>query len=208
MNFTKTITRTDLGIISRVSMKRFAQGISAEQLSFLIGKPTDYIDQIELLQADVYSAEDLNCIAAALHEKDGECFYSAKEDDSLLEVAMSKELVTDKLVYSCNIINPDQQKLLYYSLQDEAAELQHQNETHYVLEKTLITNAISILILTGYFYEGRLAVEIYQSLNSFLEKKINPDLLREVVHSFITDQQEEQLEISKNDDNRLVYQRP
>jgi len=65
----KEMTDNHLEIIYKVMMKRIAKGYSPVQLSFLIGRPQDYIDRVEAFQLPCYTTGEISIIALALGDE-------------------------------------------------------------------------------------------------------------------------------------------
>lgn len=204
MNNTKTMTRTQLDILYRVMMKRIAKNFSAEKLSFLIGRKADYVTNVEMLETDPYSIDDLACIAAALEEEDIENFYPLGVDDSDVHVRMVIELVADKYNYTCTLLNTNLTEQPYFFLQEYSAEaiLIAENNDY---DAILATSAIAVQIKAGCFFESQSAVKVYQSINRFLGLTLSPTYIENALNSFCTQDNDAVLQKQQNGSKRFVY---
>lgn len=180
------MTCTQLETYYRVMMKRIAKHYSAEKLSFLIGRSSDYVKLVEMLEADPYSSDDLKCIATALEEKNDTTFFPLVDDGSLVEVNMQVELAGDKCIYNCAFSKAGQSYQPYFTLQEVCAEgvrLQENNEH----DSILANDAIELLIKSGYFYESRMPVKVYHAVNRFLKSSLSPTYIENALNSFCAD---------------------
>ena len=204
MKTTKTMTRTQLETLYRVMMKRIAKNFSAEKLSFLIGRKDDYVGLVEMLEADPYSDDDLKCIAVALEEEDVENLCPSVADDTNVSVQMEIELIADKCTYRCAVIDPERNLQPYFLLQEHSFEsviLIENNE----FDAVLANAAITLQIKAGYFFESRLAVKIYQSINRFLGVTLSPTYIENALNSFCTEDNDACLQKQQNNEKRFVY---
>jgi hypothetical protein len=209
MNLLKTITRLELEILYRIAMKRITKKFSTEQLSFLIGKPDDYVKNIEMLQTKFYTPEDLKCISIAFDDYDVDSYHPASMDETELEVRMEKQLINQQLFYKCTVHSADNENYEYFSLMDVSPVV---TEDDLKTESVLAKDALKLLIDAGNFFEARFAVDFYLSLNDFLGRTLNPDALKkalkELVHQPVHGQEKsgalfQLVEIAQN---RFAYQ--
>lgn len=204
MNNRKTMTRTQLEVHYRVMMKRIAKNLSAEKLSFLIGRKADYVSNAEMLVTDPYSTEELTCIAAALEETDVENFCPLVADDNLVHVKMERAFAADKCNYQCVVINADHTEEIYFMLQENSAEsilLIENNE----YDACIAREAITVLIKVGYFFQSHLPVKIYHRINQYLGVTLSPTYIENALNSFCTEDQKASLQIEQNSEKRFVY---
>jgi len=103
-NTTKQMTRNQLDTQHRITVKRLAKNLTAEKLSFLMGRPADYVSNIEMLIADTYTMDDIRSVANALLEKNFKSFFADVADQALVHVVMEIEVTCNKCGYTCSII--------------------------------------------------------------------------------------------------------
>jgi hypothetical protein len=205
----KLINRLELEILYRIGMKRISKNFTTEQLSFLIGKPDDYVVKIELLQAEFYTPEDLKCICIAFDDYDVDSYHPAGIDETELEVRMERQLVNQHTFYKCTVHSADDQEYEYFNLMDVSPTLIEQDIK---TESALAKAALQLLIDAGNFYEARFAVDCYLSLNDFLGKHFNPDAvkkaLKELMHQNETglDKTGPLIQLIEIAQNRFAYQ--
>ena len=182
-NTTKQMTRNELEIQNRVTVKRLAKKLTAEKLSFLIGRPADYVRNIEMLVAGTYTMDDLRCVAAALQEKNFKTFFPDVADHSLVNVQLETEVIGDKCKSTCSIITGDGKTLPYITFQEEIPEAVRIIENN-EYDTRIANDAVEMLIRAGYFYKSRLPVTIYHALNRFLKITLSPTYLENALNRF------------------------
>jgi hypothetical protein len=173
-----TITRFELGILYRIMMKRIANNLSPAQLSFLIGKPDDFVHSVEMLESGFYSAEDFRCIASAMEEVDTLLFYPVNPDETKVQAEMKKKYFGNACVYTCNIIDPHGKTETYFTLTDDT-EFNKLSQELDDEEFSLASDGILLLLQTGYFSDARMAIEPYLAINLFLQRRLKPDAIKE-----------------------------
>ena len=192
MNNTREMSSNQLETLYRVMMKRIAKGLSAEKLSFLIGRAPDYISNIEMLHTRPYSITELKCIASALEEKNFKTFFPDLDDYTMVNVMMESEVYGNRLMHTCAIISGEHKKQTYFTLQEDARQevplIEIDKDIKTVKEEVKIArDAIKLLISADYFFEPRLPVHICQSINRFLKIIVSPAYIEQVLNSFCKD---------------------
>lgn len=181
---TNLIFRNQLGIIYQVMMQRITKQMSAEELSFLIGRPSDYVAEVEMLKIEPYNTDDIKYIALALKDKEIRFPAPASEINNKMKITMRRAVLNGSLMHSCGINLQDGTILNYFSLHESmrtAAALEDNEHGYYV---GLISDTLSVLLAAGYFYEYRLPVKIYRSINRFLKLKMNLAHVKEALYNF------------------------
>lgn len=177
----RTINRYELGILYRIVMKRITSNQSPKQLSFLIGKPDDYVSGVEMLETRFYTAEDVRCIASALEEVEILSFYPVNADESEIQVELEKVYFENYCVYTCTIINELGERENYFTLTDdtEFKELSQEQDDE---EFSLASDGILLLIQANYFCDPRMAIEAYLAINFFLQRTLRADAIKAALH--------------------------
>jgi len=187
-NTTKQMTRNQLEIQHRVTVKRLAKKLTAEKLSFLMGRPADYVTNIERLEADTYTMDDIRAVAAALQEKNFKTFFPDVVDDNLVNVEIETEIIGDKFKYTCSVF-AGHTKVPYLTFQEElpeAVKIIENNE----FDTRIANEAVEILIRAGYFHKSRLPAKIYHALNRFLKVTLSPTYLENALNRFCDGEQQ------------------
>lgn len=190
MSNTRELTSSALETLYRVMLKRISKRLSAEKLSFLIGRPADYVSNIEMLHTRPYSIPELKCVAAALEENDYRVFFTDVDHSTIVNAMMELEISGKKLMHTCSIINGEQEKTGMFQLQEDAAAEVHliDNYTNNLIlakeDIKIARDAVKLLISADYFFEPRLPVHIYQSINNFLKTALSPAYIEEALNSF------------------------
>ena len=187
-------------------MKRVGSNYSPEQLSYLIGKPDDYVAKVELLEADLYTAEDLRCIATALGDEEVDSYYPLHTDESQLVVSMQKEYTSETCIYTCNILEGEEVAYNYFTLKDDS-ERSIQSIQDSDSERSLVTDALQLLLKADFFYEEQMAVKVQMALQFILARKLNPCTIKSAIKDFCAGQQP-LLQTVMIENARLGYQQP
>lgn len=206
MTTTEVIPAFQLATIYRVMLKRIAKGYSADQLNFLIGAPFDHIKDIESLLKSFYSMDDLERIVLALEESNPQSLFSAIDNEDELQIIVNKEYHQRKIVHAYFTTNRQGQEEELFRLQEdefqELADLEEGNETVGVVSDT-----IDVLIRSGYFYEPKLAYEIFQTINRLRSEHLNPVYIQYALQKFCGDEcQDEKLRLIGSSDGPYRYQ--
>ena len=178
MEYMTKIKEIHLETVYRVMMKRIAKGYSAEQLSFLIGQPDEYVAGVEMFQAPDYPIAMLKRIARALEERSFMDFFPPVDDGETVMVQMESMNYGFKIVYACGVITPDGNKELRFIL-EEKFDIEADIDEIGLLA---VRFAISLLIRHGYFCKPRLPLEVFLTINKFLKKTVNPDHIKEILN--------------------------
>lgn len=185
MNYLAEITETQFQIIYKVMIKRIAKGYSAEQLSYLLGRPRNYIAKVECFDHDCYHITELSRIAQALEENDYTSFLPETIIDDKVKIRMEKNLAGDTYTYTCASITQEHSRKIRFVLEE------------YIGRKVLsgfsgirdydiliILDMVEVLIRDGYFRKLRSPLDIFTYINKFLKFVISPYCLQLVLDSF------------------------
>jgi transcriptional regulator with XRE-family HTH domain len=183
MNIPKQITRNQLETIRLIMVKRMAANLSAEKLSFLMGCEQNYVSNIEQLEAEPYTIEEIKRVAIALKEKNFKSFFLKVSDDTLVKAMMETEVIGNHRRYTCNVIAPNETKQLSFILQEELPEVTRLIENN-DFDGGIASDAIALLIRGGYFFKFRLPVNIYYRINLFLKTTISPTYVQNALNDF------------------------
>lgn len=204
MKNSKTITLFTLAVLYRIAIKRIAKNLSPAELSFLIGRSIDFVNQVELLQTDFYTPEDIRCIATALEEENLESYYPLHTDETVVKVIMEKEMDNKACIYSCSIVKEDGELYSYFTLKDDfSGNALVGDDADFQI--SVATDALQVLIKTEYFYESQLAVQVYLAIRFFLLRSIHPAAIKEAFLNLCLGD-EPLLEMVELEDERLAFQ--
>jgi len=187
MTTTETIPAFQLATIYRVMLKRIAKGYSADQLNFLIGAPSDHIQDIESLQEPFYSINELERISMALEETNPQSLFSTINNEDELQIVVNKEFNQFKIVHTYSRVNwQGQEEALFRLQEDEFQELEDLEKSNETLG--IVSDTIDVLIRSGYFYEAKLPYEIFQTINSLRPDPLNPVYIQYALQRFCGDE--------------------
>jgi hypothetical protein len=84
--------------IYQVMLKRISKNYSAEELSFLMGYPPDFVSRVEGLEIIGYGPKEIKHIAKALEERNLNSFYHKEDLFGLCDVEIER-IDDDRLPY-------------------------------------------------------------------------------------------------------------
>lgn len=183
MNVLEEITRTQLETIYRVMIKRIAKGFTAEQLSFLIGKEGNYIRSVEMLDEPCYAISELEKIAMALEETNFKSFFPRVHDES--EIIVGVESHNDGLhrEQSYVIVDENGTDQSLFTIKEDVFENFGENMLSEE-NSEIARDAVMLLIRAGYFFEAKLPLEVFQSINTFLTVPLSPFYIQQALNGF------------------------
>ncbi|WP_442587762.1 hypothetical protein ACSBL2_17090 [Pedobacter sp. AW31-3R] len=154
------VKRSHLYVIRNVFNKRTLKSYSAETLSFLIGKPNDYVSKVESFHEECYPVDVLEHIAKALDQKDYLSLISAGEPDDLVKASMKVEWQDNFLHQECFMYTEDGGvEMMYMVSKNMELPFYGAGNDPEVYELTTILETIDVMIRDGYFDEPRLPFE-------------------------------------------------
>jgi len=183
MKIPKQMTRNQLETIRLIMVKRMAANLSAEKLSFLMGRHADYVSLIEMTEADPYTMDDIKRIGAALREINFKSFFPGVSDETLVKVEMETEVLGGQRRYTCHIIAPNQTRQLCFILQEDLPEVSRLRENN-EYDDGIANDAIALLIRVGYFFKSRLPVTVYHDINRFLKRTLSPTYVQNALNNY------------------------
>ena len=173
-----------IDVVHGIQVKRIALGYSQEDLSFLLGKPANYICQIEhFLPKKEYYALDIFRLA--------QIFYCKPKDLFTIKSLQSNRVTIGIYQYS------DNYAIKYYeaySFQENKIILLYHLTEHiqcsYGLKsiRSSLKECIDGLLHTTFFDEGEEAWYIFKYCTTILKSPFRPKHLIEALHTFTQDE--------------------
>ena len=185
---TTEITDYNLEILNKVLMRRITKGYTSFELSFLIGRPLDYIRDVESLKSPIYSRTDLSVIAAALGDEDHYSYLPAVDNESLLQASIQKTMRDNKFYYTCTTSNGSQTPSIRFMIYEDARiNLQAEPAAVRTRHINLIKDAVLYIASGGFFDTPKLPLDILHKVNSVLSTDINVSTLDKLIQWFSGD---------------------
>ena len=186
MTTIKEIPALQFETIYRIMLKRIGKGYTAEQLSFLIGAPERYIQEIEELERPFYSPQDLDRIVIALEESNPESLFPRSESETIYRIIVCKEYDQGKFIHAYYRVNEDDHQEELFRLYEEGSpEFNDMIKSEETID--LVSDTIEVLIRTGYFYEPKIPYEIFETINKLRPEPINPYFIQFALERFQAD---------------------
>lgn len=173
MKTTKLLTVFQLETLYRIILQRIAKGYTAGQFAFLIGAAPGYVEEVEAFQRPFYSGDDLQRIALALEEEHLQNLYPAVSDSDQVLISVQKEKYKHRWIYTyCAVDEQKEEEVLFMLREDVDPEQDDLPDGDDIL--AIVEDTVDILIRSGYFYEAKLPMEVFQSINRLLPTYISP----------------------------------
>jgi transcriptional regulator with XRE-family HTH domain len=186
MTTIKEIPALELDTIYRIMLKRIGKGYTAEQLSFLIGAPEGYIQEIETLERPFYTTQDLDRITIALEESNPESLFPRTENETIYRIIVSSSFEQGKFVHAYyRVYEDDQQEELFRLYEEGSPEFDDMMKSEETVD--LVGDTIDVLIRTGYFYEPKSPSEIFKTINNLRPEPINSYFIQFALERFQSD---------------------
>ncbi len=173
------IPKSHLQIISGIFKARTLKSFSPEVLSFLVGRPDNYVDSVESFKTECYPPQVLNKLSAILGDIDYGC--PALEDILVDSVKVESETSFhgDFRFQNCILYKDNDEKEVFFSNGVNLTTdswLDKSAPSYYNL--VIITDTIALLTREGYFDVPRTALAIFTHIQNTFDLGITPDNLR------------------------------
>jgi len=183
MKTTKILTVFQLEILYRIILQRIAKGYTAGQLAFLIGAASQYVEEVEAFQRPFYTSDDLHRIALALEEEHLQNLYPSVTDNDELLISVQKTEYKNRWVYTyCRVDEQNEEEVLFMLREDLDPTHEDMPDGDDVL--AIVEDTIDVLTRSGYFYEAKLPIEVFQSINKLLPTYISPFYIQLAMATF------------------------
>jgi hypothetical protein len=162
----KSMERDVMHTIYQVMLKRISKNYSAEELSFLMGYPPDFIGNVESLQGMGYGPKAIKRIAKALEEKNLNSFYCEEDVFGLCDVEMERIDEGGVLIHRCTVYQGETgiPSFLLNEIVSDQQKSVATDDPYYLMAK----NCIKLLLDSGYFYVAKSNQQIFKRINRFL----------------------------------------
>ena len=187
MKTTKVLTVFQLETLYRILLQRIAKGYTATQLAFLIGAAPQYVEEVEAFERPFYTGDDLERIALALEEEHLQNLYPSVSDNDEVLISVQKQKYRNRWVYTyCNVDEQNEEEVLFMVREDVDPVLDDFPEGDDIF--AIVEDTIDVLMRSGYFYEAKLPMEIFQSVNKLLPTYISPFYIQMAMKGFCEEQ--------------------
>lgn len=182
----------DILIYYRMLLQRISRHLSPVEVSFLMGKPLDFMSKVERFRIKKIFIQDVVVMHRALAVNSINSMMHLGEDISSQENAYELHVtkLADRVIYDMYKIDVEQdQKVIEFKLIDIRHDIDHyKNSTAEEVKK--ISAFLDEQIDKGYFSEERTAYEIHNLCCEKLEKYIQPKNLMLVLDELLQGSEE------------------
>lgn len=177
----------DILIYYRMLLQRISRHLSPEEVSFLMGKPLDFMSKVERFRIKKIFIQDVVVMHRALAVNSINSLMHLGEDNSSQDNAYELHVtkLADRVIYEMYKVDVQQdQKIKEFKLIDIRHDIDpYTNSTTEEVKKIRIL--LDEQIDTGYFSEERIAYEIHNLCCEKLEKYIQPKNLMLVLDELL-----------------------
>lgn len=198
-----SITRFHLESLYRIMLKRIGKGYSTRDLSFLIGRETDYINQVEMLMVPLYSEDELQYIAGALEEDEAANLLLNADDHILLTVAVECEQQEQTLTRAYYEVNAEDDRKLLFMLKEEVLE-DFDDDSAEAACLDSVRCLLEALLGSGYFHQNRNALEIFETLRPLTAFELRPSFVDWALDD-LSDEENTERMLEKSVSNEICY---
>lgn len=168
------VTETTLKTVHHVMCNRIRKGYSAELLSCLIGKPSDYIDNAEFFRERCYTPSVVSKLIRLLGIPDESWDRSRKEDAERIPVGMEKTMIGGYNTYVCTSYLAT--VAITRFLVQEPASLAVKLESYVIsaYDLSIVVDAVYLMTRDGFLDQPMLAMDVLLYINDLLQVEVNP----------------------------------
>jgi len=187
-------------------LQRISQGLSPQEVSFLMGKPLDFMSKIESFKIKTILAIDYYIFYRVLNVSSTNSIMLPGMEINLQKHTYELEVtkLNDRVVYLLSRLDADQeQRIIEFKLIDARHDIDpYKDATKLTVEK--IHSLITAEINEGYFSVDRRPSEIHKHCCEKLDKYIQPKNLMRVLEDLLSRSDELKL-IRKESTYGFVY---
>ncbi len=184
-------TEIEILIIYRMMVLRISKHFSGEEVSFLMGKPLDYIDKIETFKLKKVLALDLYVFSLALDFENAGCAYPVFMDTDNKENRYEMVVSTykDHVIYELRQVDLNNVvvKPLFILIDNNHTLERVYTSTAAEIEK--LKNVVHELFKESFFQEERTAYDIRYACQRKLESGVEPKKLMAILESYLSDKE-------------------
>lgn len=203
--YKRTCGEVETYIYYRMLLKRVSRHLSPEEVSFLMGKPIDYVKKVETFKIKSVLAVDLYIMHLSLELQSMSWMFQmgivSSDKDTEFELHIIE--MEDRVIYQMQKFDMESnQNVIEFKLIDIRHDIDLHNSTESELKD--IKSLIDEQLIAGYFNEERTGSEIHKLCCSKLEKYIKPRNVMMTLQPLIERKEGIRI-IRKKSDNFFVF---
>lgn len=203
--YKRTCREKETYIYYRMLLHRISCHLSPEEVSFLMGKPNDYVKKVETFKIKSVLTVDLYIMHLSLELESMSWMFQmgivSSDKDTEFELHIIK--MEDRVIYQMQKFDVESnQNVIEFKLIDIRHDLDQYNSTESELKD--IKSLIDEQLIGGYFNEERTGAEIHKLCCSKLEKYIKPRNVMMTLQPLIERKEGIRI-IRKKSDNFFVF---
>lgn len=203
--YKRTCGEVETYIYYRMLLQRVSRHLSPEEVSFLMGKPIDYVKKVETFKIKSVLAVDLYIMHLSLELQSMSWMFQmgivSSDKDTEFELHIIE--MEDRVIYQMQKFDMESnQNVIEFKLIDIRHDIDLHNSTESELKD--IKSLIDEQLIAGYFNEERTGSEIHKLCCSKLEKYIKPRNVMMTLQPLIERKEGIRI-IRKKSDNFFVF---
>lgn len=168
-----------------IKLNRIARSLSPEELSFLIGRPANYLESKEGLFVGDLTVKDLYWIAAAFYLPPTMIFMRKSHMDKKIKVKVSKVKQHGIISHIAEMKDGIRAPKLLFKLYEYKTPLTKKDKEKNAQQLSLLIKTIGNLLQQAYFNKGfRRPLEIYNHCSAITKIYIRPYLLKKALNTY------------------------
>lgn len=187
MQYFALATEAHIKIVCDVIELRIKNNFSAVLFSQIIGRPYNYVTQMEAFQQPCYPLPELRKIAKVFGAKGSPFWEMPKPTDEKISICMKKTKGDGFSTYSCKAFKWKSRRT-FLDLK-EPGDIRKDIFSNDVsdLDLTIGLDMFDVLVHDKYFYKPRLPIDVYARMEAFLKLEVDPGYVLFLLETYTAD---------------------
>lgn len=167
-------TQSDIQIVCDILDLRIRKNFSAELLSKIIGRPLNYVAQVEAFQKQCYPLSEIRKIVTVLDGKDSSFWPRAQYSEEMISVCIKKTRSKGYFTYSCKTYKWKSRKTFVNVQEPGNIRTTIFFDDILDVDLTIGMDMLRVMIRDGFMDIPRLPIDVYAHMNQFLRLEVDP----------------------------------
>lgn len=167
-------TESHIRLVCYIMDLRIRKNFSAVLLSKILGRPLNYVAQMEAFQRDCYPLSEIRKIVSVL-EDEGRSFPTSKlKNDEMISICVKKTKCDGYATYSCRAYKWKRSKT--FIIVDEPEKIRTTIFFDDIKDSDLTVgmDLLRVMIRDNFLDKPRLPIDVYAHMNKFLMLEVDP----------------------------------
>lgn len=167
-------TESDIQLVCDIMELRIRKNFSAILLSKIIGRPLNYVAQVEAFQKQCYPSFEIRKIVSVLDGKDSSFWPRTKCSGEVISICIKKTRAKGYFTYSCKTYKW-KSRIIFINIQEPenirtTIFFDHISD----VDLTIGMDMLRVMVRDGYMDRPRLPIDVYAHMNKFLRLEVDP----------------------------------